>query len=127
MRPPCELIVGRILPTIRAEIAKLLVDKYEMKQDDVANILGIIQSTVSLYVTGMRGSDEELLRLFPEIQNYIETTAEEICSKNINHISITFCDLCSEIRTTHKFCKFHKDSSHLSECNLCFSGIPNNL
>jgi predicted transcriptional regulator len=72
MRPPCELIVGRISPTIRAEITKLLVDKYRMKQDDVANILGIIHSTVSLYVTGIRVIDEEsfvefYIEIFPHI------------------------------------------------------------
>ncbi|MHA2061475.1 MAG: transcriptional regulator [Candidatus Sifarchaeia archaeon] len=125
MRLPCELIVRELLPAIRAEIVKLLVNKYKMKQEDVADILSIKQSTVSRYITGMRGSDDKLPTRFPEIQRYIETTTEEIHREKFSKISIHFCDLCLELRGKPEFCDFHKEFSHISDCEICFVGPPN--
>jgi len=125
MKLPCEFIVRELLPAIRSEIVKLLVNKYKMKQEDAADILAIKQSTVSRYVTGMRGSDEKLPTRFPEIQRYIETTTEEISRKEFGKISITFCDLCLELRGTQEFCDFHKEFSHISDCKICIIDPPN--
>lgn len=119
MKPPCELIVREILPISRAKIAKLLVNEYKWKQEDVADILGIKQSTVSRYISCNRGDNEEVLTFFPEIQKYIETIVAEIHSKKSNETS-PFCDLCSEIRDKKEFCDLHKEHFNLSECNICF-------
>jgi hypothetical protein len=40
MKPPCEVIVRKILPTLRASLVKVLVNE-GMQQKEVASILGI--------------------------------------------------------------------------------------
>jgi len=125
MKLPCEFIVRELLPVIRAEIVKLLINKYKMKQEDVADILAIKQSTVSRYVTGMRGDDEKLPIRFPEIQRYIDSTTEQIHREEFSKISINFCDLCLSLRGTPEFCDFHKEFSHVSECKICFISPAN--
>ena len=41
MKTPCEIVVWYVLPTIRREIAKEMVDTYHMKQADVGRIFGL--------------------------------------------------------------------------------------
>ena len=54
MKPPCELIVWYVIPTIRAELAKELI-KLGLSQKEVSERLGITQSAVSQYVKDKRG------------------------------------------------------------------------
>ena len=54
MKPPCEVIVWYVIPTIRAELAKELV-KMGMSQKDISERLGITQSAVSQYIKDKRG------------------------------------------------------------------------
>jgi predicted transcriptional regulator len=49
MKPPCELIVWYVIPTIRAELAKEMI-KLGLSQKEVSERLGITQSAVSQYV-----------------------------------------------------------------------------
>jgi len=70
MKPPCEIIVGKILPSIRAAIVKSLIEDYNMKQTEISVILGISQSAVSQYYTSARAVDDSPLSLFPEIIKY---------------------------------------------------------
>src|SRR2546428_158846 len=65
MLQPQELVVARLLPTIRARLARELLHTYKMKQVDVARSMGITQAAVSHYNTQSRGVDQEMLRLFP--------------------------------------------------------------
>ena len=54
MKPPCEVIVWYVIPTIRAELAKELV-KMGMSQKEISARLGITQSAVSQYIKDKRG------------------------------------------------------------------------
>src|SRR5207245_2005108 len=78
MLQPQELVVARLLPTIRARLARELLHTYKMKQVDVARSMGITQAAVSHYNTQSRGVDQEMLRLFPEIKPYVHELSEQI-------------------------------------------------
>ncbi|MCX9010509.1 MAG: winged helix-turn-helix transcriptional regulator [Candidatus Methanoperedens sp.] len=56
MRPPCEIVVQRILPAIRAELARIMLDG-GLPQQQVANRLGLSKAAVSQYVSAKRGKD----------------------------------------------------------------------
>jgi len=56
MKVPCETIVWRLLPTIRAEIAKALLNE-NLSQSDAAEKLGISRAAVCQYVKEKRGTD----------------------------------------------------------------------
>ena len=119
MKPLCELVVGKILPTIRAAIVKVLIEEYKMKQADIANILGISQGSISLYVTSTRAKNDEVLELFPEISKYANETAQKIADGKITGEQISLCSICKEIRKNKKFSEYLKPLHRLSECDIC--------
>lgn len=53
MKPPCELIVWYVLPTIRYELTKELL-RLGLSQKEVSESLGITQAAVSQYVKEKR-------------------------------------------------------------------------
>ena len=52
----CEIVEKSILPSIRALVAKELINEYGLKQEDVARCLGITQSAISHYIRNVRGT-----------------------------------------------------------------------
>src|SRR2546426_12686059 len=81
MLQPQELVVARLLPTIRARLARELLHTYKMKQVDVARSMGITQAAVSHYNTQSRGVDQEMLRLFPEIKPFVNELADRLAQR----------------------------------------------
>jgi predicted transcriptional regulator len=51
---PCEIIVWRIIPAIRRELAKTLIEDFGLTQKEVAEKLGLTEAAVSRYVSGQR-------------------------------------------------------------------------
>ena len=97
MKLRCERFVLRYLPTIRAFLAKNLVERYNLSQTQVARKLGISQAAVSLYVKGKRGSKFKchlvnnkhvcaMLERLVEIVIMKDMNAEEACQ--------ILCQLC---------------------------------
>jgi len=95
MLQPQELVVARLLPTIRARLARELLHTYKMKQVDVAHSMGITQAAVSHYNTQSRGVDQEMLRLFPEIKPYVHELSAQIAH------GMTLSD---QIASVNEFC-----------------------
>jgi len=58
MKMPCEVIIWYILPLIRKEIAKCMVEDYHLSQADASRKLGITQATVSQYVSKKRARQD---------------------------------------------------------------------
>jgi predicted transcriptional regulator len=88
MKTPCEIIVWNIVPMIRKEFAKNLIENHGLNQRKVADKLGITESAVSRYVSGKRGSleitDNEILKEIKISSNKIvaedgSTVIEETC------------------------------------------------
>ena len=119
MKPPCELIVSKILPSIRAAIVKLLIEDHNMKQTEISKILGISQSAVSQYYTSARAADESTLVLFPEIEKYAKVVTKKIAKGEINKDQILLCEPCQKIRKDDKFCIFHQEFNQFMKCKIC--------
>ncbi|MCK5560412.1 MAG: ArsR family transcriptional regulator [Thermoplasmata archaeon] len=119
MKPPCELIVSKILPSIRAAIVKQLIEDHNMKQTQISTILGISQSAVSQYYTSARAADESALALFPEIVKYAKDVAGKIANGKISKDQILLCEPCQRIREDDKFCDFHKEFDQFMKCKIC--------
>ena len=58
MKTPCEIIVWQILPVIRKEFAKSLIENHKLTQRKVAEKLGITEAAVSRYLSKKRGDKE---------------------------------------------------------------------
>ncbi len=122
MKPPCEIIVTKMLPHIRADVVKILTRDYNMKQIEVSERLGITQASVSQYLSSSRGGDEQFQNMFPEMEGYAKAIADRIASGERKEEQVALlCEICSKIREEDKFCNYHKGLLQLENCDVCFN------
>jgi predicted transcriptional regulator len=120
MKTPCELVVGRILPTLRASVVRELSGKYRMKQSEIAKKLGITQASVSQYLSATRGGSTKMLEDFPQIVKYADEIAKRIVAGETKYQWYgVLCKACKEIREDEHFCRLHRVSAKLSGCDIC--------
>ncbi len=120
MKPPCELIVNKIIPAIRAASVRVLINEYGMKQTEVSKTLGITQSAVSQYITHARGGHEDISTLFPEIEEFARKIAAKVVTGELSGQDIDLCEPCRQIREKEEFCISHKNFSRLPPtCHVC--------
>ena len=115
---PQELEVWYILPAIRKEVAKILIEDYEMKQKEVAEILGITDAAVSQYLSSKRAAE---LKFPKEELKKIKISADKIAKnpeESMEHLSTLSKDLMGNSKT---ICDLHKkyDSSVPHNCEVC--------
>ena len=126
MMQPSELLVGKLLPTIRARLAQVLLEKFALKQIDVARALGITQAAVSHYNTRARGLDADIVRRFPEIDVFVDGLAGKI-HRGIDrtHQIALVNAFCLDLMATQRFCEYHKKTALIDpNCSVCFSEPP---
>lgn len=125
MRPPCEIIVTKILPAIRTVLVKDLIERHDLTQKEVSERLGVTQAAVSQYLSSIRG-DEELERklenseVFDEIQDLSDKIVEEDTERS--QIIGELCEVCETLRKEGILCEIHTDSAPgLAEdgCDVC--------
>jgi len=120
MKTPCELVVGKIMPAMRAAVVKELSAKYHMKQADIARKLGITQASVSQYLSSARAAGSKMIESFPEIKIYASEISKRVAAgKDRFEWSSVLCKACKEIRENDAFCKLHKIESNLAGCDIC--------
>jgi predicted transcriptional regulator len=120
MKPPCEIVVNKMLPHIRANIVRTLIQDYNMKQIEVSKRMGITQASVSQYLSSTRGGNNELQDFFPEIEDYAKSIAKKIASGENREIQLALlCEVCSKIREEKKFCSYHKNLLQIESCDIC--------
>ncbi len=76
---PQEIEVWYVIPAIRKELAKILIEKYKLKQKKVAEILGITESAISQYLHKKRAKE---IGLPKTMKKYLEIAAEKIFKDN---------------------------------------------
>jgi predicted transcriptional regulator len=96
MKTPCEIIVWNIVPVIKREIAKMLVNEFGMNQKQTAEKLGTSEAAISRYLSGKRGvleiGDEEIMKK-------IKKSAEKISQNNSYKVVEEICKICKLIRS----------------------------
>lgn len=122
MKPPCEIIVSRVIPQIRAAIVSALITEHKMTQTEISKKLGITQASVSQYLSYARGRDKAVLELFPEIQTRALKIAKYISEEKAKKSDVLHlvCELCGDLRKTPKFCRYHRTFAQLEKCKICF-------
>jgi predicted transcriptional regulator len=128
MKPPCEIVVKYLLPTLRALIAKEISERYGLKQEDSARKLGITQSAVSYYLSGSRGAIDirehgaTVLRENPRVKSAVKEIASAIAEDRFTTIQViqALCETCAALRSTD-LCRIHMRllPSIGENCNLC--------
>jgi len=96
----CEEFVNEYMPTVKANIAYILYNEYDLKQVEISEILDITQPAVSQYIRGSRGKTTELTK---EMEKSIEKIAEEIYRSNEEgeltqkEVDNLMCEICKKI------------------------------
>ena len=125
MSVPCEIAVKCVLPSVRAMIAKKLMTKRNLKQGEVAKLLGVSQPAISLYCTRIRGKAIDLEN-DASITVLVENLAASLAEGNVSRRDFiqSFCEICKTIRAKGLLCKLHKAFDALidiEKCELCMT------
>jgi len=122
MKPYCEVASQYLLPTLRALVAKTLMEKYKLTQQSAASKLGLTQSAISQYTRQLRGSKVKIIEKDKSIIDEIEKFSGRIVSGELNSLTAldAFCDICRIIRKKKMLCEIHiKYFPELKDCNIC--------
>jgi len=123
MKPYCETVAQTVLPTLRALIAKDLMEKYKLTQEEAASKLGLTQSAISQYRRELRGSKIKTIEKDKVITDEIEIFANRIASGELNSLTAldAFCNICRIVRKRKLLCELHiKHFPELEKCTICF-------
>ncbi|HIH35754.1 MAG TPA: helix-turn-helix domain-containing protein [Methanosphaera sp.] len=118
MKPPCEIVVWYVIPSIRSKLAKELL-KLGMKQKEISQLLDITQPAVSQYISDKRGHE---INFSPEVEKYIQNMAKEMTTGELQPIDLIprFCHVCKTVKTQEVLCQLHKEKVNIpSYCNIC--------
>jgi len=120
--------VKSVIPAVKALIAQELVEEHGLKQDDVAEILGISQSAVSKYTRKVRGYVVRVDNI-EDMQPLIDSIVILLMGKTCQRAEFLqlFCQACTIIRKTNIMCEFCRKSDpkiEIEECGFCTSLKP---
>jgi predicted transcriptional regulator len=121
MKPFCEIIVGDVLPALRALIAKELM-QLGLNQSQISKKLGITQPAVSQYMRELRGQHVKMLMSNKDVIEAVKILAHEIATGNIeaSELHLRICEICKTIRKQHLLCKLHQEVyPSIAGCDIC--------
>ena len=126
---PCEIAVKSVIPAIKAAIAKQLVEKYGLNQNQVAQLLGISQSAVSKYTRHLRGRMIKIEEV-EEVKSLINEMVDLLLKKKQKRTDFLqmFCQTCLLVRKTGLMCEFCRKTEPkitTEECKFCLSQCNN--
>lgn len=123
MRPFCEIMVQEIFPTVRALIARDLMETFKYNQAETALKMGVTQPAISQYKRELRGKKAKLLQENLVVKKSIKDAAKMLSTAKNPFESGILCTVCRDIRKSGILCKLHKEAiPMLKNCNLCISG-----
>lgn len=118
MRPPCEIVVWYVIPSIRSELAKELL-KLGMKQKQISELLDITQPAVSQYISDKRGHG---IKFDDKTQNMIKIFAKDMMEKKIEQGDVIrrMCEICKNVKSEEIVCQLHKEKDKIpAGCDAC--------
>ena len=100
MKPPCEIVVKKIIPAVRSILAMELSEKYGMSQAEIAENLSITQPAVSQYLNSgekVRKVKESLQE--NEVYSSLEDLSKDMANGDKDSIELTrkYCDICKSM------------------------------
>ena len=102
---PQEIEVWYIIPAIRRELAKNMIEKHGLTQKEAAEKLGLTEAAVSRYVSGKRAYLE-----MPngEIKNEIIKSVDKLVNGGKTTVVIETCRICDILKSAGVIDNFHK-------------------
>ncbi len=98
-----EAVSKKILPSLRALVAEVLINNYGYTQTQVAEALGVTQPAVSNYLSGKRGGDgARLLRRNRIVMRNVERIAYCITMNDLGCVNDILDNLIEYMRGDYK-------------------------
>lgn len=118
MKVPCELIIWNILPAIRREFARILVEDFNLTQRETAKKLGVTESAVSQYLKFKRGN---AIKFDKKMINEIGKAVKDVSDSEKDSLLIEkTCSICALIRNYGILCELHRaENAKLEDCDVC--------
>lgn len=102
-RSLCEVFVKRMLPALRALLAKELIERHGLTQLEVSRILGVSQPLINYYLTGRRKVPyTTALSKCPKVISVVKSVARTLATegtKGRGEVNVA-CLLCTALRTS---------------------------
>ncbi|MGA2676916.1 MAG: transcriptional regulator [Methanobacterium sp.] len=124
MRPPCEVVVWYVIPSIRSDLTKELLN-LGMTQKQVSAVLDITQPAISQYISDKRGHG---IKFEPEIHDMINEFAKDLVDGKADHRDIIpkMCEICRKIKAEEVICQLHHEKDKLpTNCTACMGSNSN--
>lgn len=109
MKIPCELVVWYVLPTIRREVTRELVNTHKMSQADVARKFGVTDAAICQYLKKKRG-DNQIIEDSPQYEIFereIKVSAARIAN-NESEFATEMCRMCTVVKSTGMLAKIYE-------------------
>ncbi len=116
---PQEIEVRYILPAIRRELARILIEDHKHSQKETAKILGLTEAAVSQYQHSKRAKEVVFSN---EVVKEIESSTKKILKEKTQQRVIAEMYRISNLTNVkHILCDLHRSQSkELDNCNICF-------
>jgi predicted transcriptional regulator len=120
---PCEVAVKSVIPAIRSAIARELTQTYGLKQEEVAQLLGVTQTAVSKYTSHCRGAIFEVTEV-EGVQPIFKETVFSLANGEMDKYKLAkkLCTICGIVRQSGLMCIICKVSDpdiDNSKCIVC--------
>ncbi|MBT4174356.1 helix-turn-helix domain-containing protein [archaeon] len=117
MNLPQEIEVWYIIPAIRKELAKALLEE-DLTQKEIAKRLCITEAAVSQYLKNKRGKD---VKFSPAVLNQIKISARRIVDSKAKSASMKELQrICKYLKRRDHMCKIHRSLNQgLKGCRAC--------
>ena len=115
---PQEIQVWYVIPALRRELARALIQRHRLSQKKVASILGLSEGAISQYLSSKRGIN---VKFSAKIAAEIEKAANKVNNDN-SRVMEELMRL-SELKEVKKImCSLHLEQEPSIErnCNVCF-------
>ena len=124
MKTACELMSTLALPSIRARIAKVAIEKYGVKQKDVALRLGLTKAAVSQYMKEKRAGPSINETHLRSIGSMIDDASMRLAKGELSELDLSraFCKMCASLRHSQALCAMHKAREPKlveEDCSIC--------
>lgn len=118
---PQEIEVWFILPAIRRELAKTMIDYFHLTQKEVAEKMFITESAVSQYLNSKRAKE---VIFSNAVLEQIKASAKKIISDNKTLVP-EIVKLCNLTAVRQIMCDIHKKQDIIlpHDCDVCFHDL----
>jgi len=113
MKPPCMVVVQSILPALRMEVTRELVEKYGMKRSDAAAKMGVTPAAVTQYLGKTRGCHvNTLIEGNSKVMELVDELARDIAAGEspLDVLLLKLCRACATARSEGLICQLHREA-----------------